>query len=94
MEELELEVKQMIIDVLKLDDVTVDDIDAAAPLFGTGLGLDSLDALEIAMAMSKRYGIQPSSDENQNRETFQNVQSLARYVAAHRTTPQSTTGAA
>ena len=51
------ELKQMIIDVLALEDISIDDIDTDAPLFGDGLGLDSIDALELGLALKKRYGI-------------------------------------
>ena len=84
MNDLEQELKHLIIDVLKLEDLGVDDIDSHAPLFGAGLGLDSLDALEIAMAMSKRYGVQPGADEAKNREIFRSVASLASFVASQR----------
>jgi len=89
MEQLEAEIKHLIIDALKLEDLTVDAIDSEAALFGSGLGLDSLDALEIAMVLSKRYGVHIGPNEEQNRELFRNVRSLARYVAAHRRAQQA-----
>lgn len=87
MEALENEIKQLIIDSLKLEGVTPDSIDPAAPLFGDGLGLDSIDALELAMEVRKRYGVRTSADDAQNRQIFASVRSLAAFVAAHRNPP-------
>jgi len=84
MEDLEREIKLLIIESLRLDGVTVDGIDAAAPLFGEGLGLDSIDALEIAMEIRKRYGVKATTDDARNREIFSSVRSLAGYVALQR----------
>ncbi len=84
MEALEREVKQLIIDCLRLENVTVDTIDAAAPLFVEGLGLDSIDALEIGMEIRKRYGVKPVADEAENRKHFFSVRSLAQHIAANR----------
>ena len=81
---LELEVKQMIIDVLQLEDIAADDIDSAAPLFVEGLGLDSIDALELGVALQKRYGISLSADSEDTRRHFASVQALARLVETHR----------
>lgn len=81
---LELEVKQMIIDVLQLEDIGVDDIDSAAPLFVEGLGLDSIDALELGVALQKRYGISLSADSEDTRRHFASVQALAALVETHR----------
>jgi len=82
MHELELQIKHLIIDALKLEDISVDDIDTDAPLFGAGLGLDSLDALEIAMALSKTFGVKLGPNEQQNQALFQNVRSLAQHISA------------
>ena len=61
-------------------------IDAAAPLFGNdGLGLDSIDILEVALEVSQRYGFQLRSDDENNHQIFQNLRSLAAHVALHRT---------
>jgi len=84
MEELEKEIKQLIIDCLKLEHASVDTIDAAAPLFVEGLGLDSIDALEIGMEIRKRYGARPTGDEAQNRAIFHSVRSLAQFIASNR----------
>ena len=83
---LELEVKQMIIDVLQLEDIGPDDIDSAAPLFIEGLGLDSIDALELGVALQKRYGISLSADSEDTRRHFASVQALANLVQTHRKT--------
>ena len=84
MKDLEHEIKMLIIESLRLDGVTVDSIDPAAPLFGEGLGLDSIDALEIAMEIRKRYGVRATGDDARNREIFSSVRSLARFVALER----------
>lgn len=84
MEQLEREIKQLIIDSLKLQDVTAEGIDSTAPLFVNGLGLDSIDALELAMEIRKRYGVRASADEAKNREIFASVRNLATYVSLNR----------
>ncbi len=81
---LELEVKQLIIDALQLEDITPDDIDSAAPLFIEGLGLDSIDALELGVALQKKYGISLSSDSEETRRHFASVQALAAMIESHR----------
>ena len=84
MEELILKLKKEIIDVLNLEDVTPDDIDNDAPLFGEGLGLDSIDALELIVLMEKKYGIK-LSDPTQGKAIFKSINTMAEYIAAHRT---------
>ena len=81
---LELEVKQLIIDVLQLEDITPDQIDDGAPLFVEGLGLDSIDALELGVALQKRYGISLSADSEDTRRHFASVNALAALVQTHR----------
>ncbi len=81
---LEAELKELIIEALMLEDVDVDDIDTDEPLFVEGLGLDSIDALELAMAIDKRYGVRIKADDEQNKQIFSNVRSLAAYVGQHR----------
>ena len=81
---LEQEVKQMIIDVLQLEDMVAADIDSAAPLFIDGLGLDSIDALELGVALQKRYGISLSADAEDTRRHFASVQALAALIASQR----------
>ena len=85
MQDLHLEIKQLIIDSLNLEGLTPDDIDSQAPLFGDGLGLDSIDALELGLALQKRYGVSMSADSEQTRQHFRSVQALAAFVTAHRT---------
>lgn len=82
MTELVNEIKQMIIDVLVLEDMTIDDIDENAPLFGEGLGLDSIDALELGVALKKRYQIQLNSESEENKQYFRSVNSLVGLVQA------------
>lgn len=79
--ELEAEIKQLIIDALMLEDVKAADIDPEAPLFVEGLGLDSIDALELAMALQERFGVEIHDDPDTNREIFASVRSLATFVA-------------
>jgi acyl carrier protein len=84
-ETVDEEVKQMIIDVLQLEGVTPSDIDGEAPLFGDGLGLDSIDALELGVALNKRYGITLSADAEETRRHFASVRALALLIAERRT---------
>lgn len=84
MSELEAELKDLIVTSLQLEDVTPDQIDSTAPLFGSGLGLDSIDALELAVALSKKYGVHLQADDEKNREVFASVRALATFVASHR----------
>lgn len=81
---LEQEVKELIIDVLQLEDITPADIDSAAPLFVDGLGLDSIDALELGVALQKKYGISLSADSEDTRRHFASVQALAAMIESHR----------
>ncbi|HET6585800.1 MAG TPA: phosphopantetheine-binding protein [Nannocystaceae bacterium] len=77
--------KQLIVEALMLEDKRPDDIDTDAPLFGEGgLGLDSIDVLELAMALHKRYGVKTKGDDDRNREIFASVRNLAAFVAAER----------
>lgn len=85
MQRLEQEIKELIISSLSLEDTRPEDIDASAPLFVEGLGLDSIDALELGVALQKRYGVSMSADSAETRRHFASVQSLAAFVAAGRT---------
>lgn len=78
------EIKQLIIDSLNLEGMTPADIDADAPLFNDGLGLDSIDALELGLAIKGRYGIGLSADDENTRRHFASVTALAALVAAQR----------
>ena len=81
---LELEVKNLMIEVLQLEDVSPDDIDSDAPVFVEGLGLDSIDALELGVALQKRYGITLSADSEVTRAHFASVRALATLVETQR----------
>lgn len=83
MQPLEAEIAQFIIDTLNLEDVAVADIDPAAPLFVDGLGLDSIDALELGVGLQKKYGIKLSPDAAQVKQHFASVRALAALVSGH-----------
>lgn len=83
MADLNTELKQYIIEALNLEDMTPDDIDDDAPLFGEGLGLDSIDALELIVLMEKHYGIRLASAAK-GKEIFKSIQTMADYVAKNR----------
>jgi acyl carrier protein len=78
--ELERELKQLIVDALKLEDTAPEDIESDEPLVGDGLGLDSIDILELAMAVHRRFGVKTGSDDNQNREVYGSVRTLASFI--------------
>jgi acyl carrier protein len=82
--ELQLEVAGLMIECLNLE-MTADQIDPDAPLYGDGLGLDSIDVLEVALVVSKRYGMQLRADSADNQRTFSSLRSLSDYIAAKRT---------
>ena len=83
-EALQRELSEMIVAALNLD-VAADDIAADSPLYGEGLGLDSIDILEVALVVSKRYGFSLRADNEDNVRIFASLRSLSDYVAAHRT---------
>ena len=80
----ERKLADLIVTALNLD-VPVADIDPEAPLYGDGLGLDSIDVLEIALAVSKAYGIKLRSDDDNNRKIFASLRSLSQHIQRHRT---------
>ena len=84
MSDLELELKQLIIDALKLEDITVGDIDSEEALFGDGLGLDSIDALELGVAIRQRFDIKIEAVSEEVRAHFANVRSLAKFIESQR----------
>lgn len=92
LEGLGSELKKLIIEVLVLEDVTPEEIDSQAPLFVEGLGLDSIDALELAMVLEERYGVRLHEDPEENRKVFASVNSLAAFVDANRTDATGGTG--
>lgn len=81
---LEREVGQLLIDALNLEDTAIDDIEPDAPLFREGLGLDSIDALELALAISRQYGFQLRSDDESNAQIFSSLRALSAHIATHR----------
>lgn len=83
--ELELQLKQLIIDSLALEDISVEDIETDAPLFGdNGLGLDSVDALELGLAVQKNFGLQLDSEKNNLREHFESVATLSAFIKSQK----------
>ena len=85
MYELVTELKLLMIEGLNLEDVAPDDIEPDSPLFGDGLGLDSIDALEIAVLLDRKYGVKISSGDDKNPAIFANLRSLAAFVESNRT---------
>lgn len=83
MSELTEELKAKIISQLNLEDLTVDDLDDNTPLFGNGLGLDSIDALELIVMLDKSYGIK-LSDPKEGRKVFETVRTMADFIEANR----------
>ena len=79
--DLKQELKKLLVEALKLDDVTPEQIEDAAPLFGEGLGLDSIDALELAVAIERRFKVS-IPDEEVGKKAFRSIDALAAYVAA------------
>jgi acyl carrier protein len=81
---LQREIAVLFVQALNLE-VSAQDIDPDAPLYGEGLGLDSIDILEVALIVSKQYGIQLRADSQENQQIFRSLRHLAEYIAAHRT---------
>jgi len=84
MQALELEIKKLLIDALNLEDLTPEQIDTEDALFVNGLGLDSIDALELGLALQKRYGVSMSADSEETRRHFGSIRALAQFVNAQR----------
>ena len=84
-ESLHQDVKRLIVEALMLEDVRPEEIVDDEPLFGEGLGLDSIDALELAIAVDKRFGVKIQAEDERNREIFRSVSSLAAHIAANKT---------
>ncbi len=84
LEQLMPEVAQLIVECLNLE-VAAQDIEMDAPLYGDGLGLDSIDMLEIALVVSKRYGFQLKSDNENNQQIFASLRALSAHIASQRT---------
>jgi acyl carrier protein len=81
---LEAEIAALFVEALNLD-IAPQDVDPEAPLYGEGLGLDSIDILEVALIVSKQYGIQLRADSQDNQQIFRSLRHLAEYIAAQRT---------
>lgn len=84
MQVLEQEITALVIESLNLEDIKAEDIDPDAALFVDGLGLDSIDALELGLALQKRYGVTMSADTQETRQHFSSVRALAAFVNASR----------
>jgi acyl carrier protein len=84
MQALEQEITALVIEALSLEDIRPEDIDPEAALFVDGLGLDSIDALELGLALQKRYGVTMAGDAQETRAHFASVRSLAAFVSASR----------
>lgn len=80
----ETEIASLLIEALDLEDITAEDIDPSEPLFGEGLGLDSIDALEIALAISQKYGVQMKAEDEQTQEAFTNLRTLCAFIEKNR----------
>ena len=83
-EQLISELKTLMIEGLHLEEIKADDIDLDEPLFGEGLGLDSIDALEISVLLDRKYGVRISSGDDRNLEIFSSLRALTEFVAANR----------
>ncbi len=75
---------ELLVEALNLEDIRADEIDPDAPLFGDGLGLDSIDALEIALAISQKYGIQMQAEDKATRNAFATLAALTEFVETHK----------
>ena len=82
MNDLKQRLKELIIQELRLPDITVDDIDDSEPLFGEGIGLDSLDAVELVVLVQKKFGVQ-IADMEQGKEAFRSINTLAAFIAGN-----------
>jgi acyl carrier protein len=81
---MENELKQLIIDALDLEDISIDDIDSHEPLFNNGLGLDSIDALELGLAIRKKYDVKIDAEKDDVAKIFSSVSALAEYIESVR----------
>lgn len=75
---------ELLVDVLNLEDIGADEIDPEEPLFGDGLGLDSIDALEIALAVAQEHGIEMKAEEESTKEAFATLRTLNAYIEEHK----------
>ncbi len=84
MDQLKTEIKEVIISSLQLEDVKPEDIVDSDALFGEGLGLDSIDALELGVALKKKFGVKFSAESGENKKHFASVDALAKYITEQR----------
>ena len=84
MDDLKLEIKKIIISSLELEDIKPENIVDSEPIFGGGLGLDSIDALELGIALKKKFGISFSAESSENRKHFASVDALAAYISTQK----------
>lgn len=84
MDELKQEIKELIISSLELEDIKSEDIKDDAPIFGKGLGLDSIDALELGVAIKKKFGVKLSAESEDSRKHFASVNALAEFILAEK----------
>lgn len=84
MNELKQEIKELIISSLELEDVKPEDINDEAPIFGKGLGLDSIDALELGVAIKKKFGVKLSAESEDSKKHFASVNALAEFISAEK----------
>ena len=84
MDELKQEIKELIISSLELEDVKPEDINDEAPIFGKGLGLDSIDALELGVAIKKKFGVKLSAESEDSKKHFGSVNALAEFISAEK----------
>jgi acyl carrier protein len=92
-EELIFDIKKLIIARLKLEEISIDDIDSEAPLFGEGLGLDSIDALELVIGLEKEYGVS-IPDAEVGKKVFQSIRTIAQYIVDNQGQTVTADGAA
>jgi acyl carrier protein len=83
-DKLELELKRLIVDALRLEDIAPEEIDSEEPLFEAGLGLDSIDALELGVALRKAYNLKIESVTEEVKQHFKNVRSLAQFIRSQK----------
>jgi acyl carrier protein len=84
MDKFQIEIAQLIISALNLRDIALDQLTPATPLFSSGLGLDSVDILELGVVLDERYGVRIKSEDPEHRQAFETIASLAAFVARER----------
>lgn len=89
--DIELKIKELIVSALELEDVRPDDISSEAPLFDGGLGLDSIDALELGLALHREFGVRLDAEDESTREHFYSVSNLAKFVMSRQALGEGST---